>query len=299
MFPSSAKIYVGGWARFREESGATRKEFPEDFSWMGEQDIVGAVPACKFASTSDRTYYEDCRDALARVEGAKEWLTASVGVEEGSGTFNFQDDIGKRIVLDSGHSGNSWCGMMWSYRGLLNGWDAWVLAQKEKEALREYKNIQVPDYVFSRLSGDAAAVLAGHSHPTEESVKTLAAQWGFQGSLGEISEMASSIHLENQEHNEKKRMKHEEEKHCDLLGGVKWKYKYPSRWFDTPYGSSIRPRTPYEVTGRVIQEMEAKHPEYRQHLQRVTAAMAEYRATYEMYDTNAKMELFLKKWSFE
>ena len=68
------KIYAGGWAGFREESGATRKESPEDFSWMGEQVILGAVTTRYFSSKSDRMYYEDCRDALERVEGAKNWL---------------------------------------------------------------------------------------------------------------------------------------------------------------------------------------------------------------------------------
>lgn len=297
------KIYVGGWTRFREESGATRKELPEDFSWMGEQDIVGAVVPRKFGSKSDRFYYEDCRDALEKVEGAKEWLKAYVSVEEGSGMQNFQDDIGRQIVLHSGHSGSSWCGIMWSYRLILNGWDDWVLANKERDALWEYKQIQVPEYVFSRLRGDTSALFAGHSAmsygPKEEDVKAYAAQWGFQGSLAEISDMATPIYLDNEERNERERMKRAEEGHRDLMGGIKFKYRHPVRWFDTLDGSSILPRTPHEVTGRAIQEMQKAHPEYRQHLQRVTAAMAEFRTLPLAYESTSSPEMlaFLKKWS--
>jgi hypothetical protein len=289
------KIYVGGWARFREESGATRKEALEDFSWMGEQDIVGAKVPVKFGSNSDRLYYEDCRAALERVAGSKEWLKAYVGVEEGSGKHNFRDEIGMQIRLDNGHSGASWCGIMWAYKALLNDWDGWVLATKEREALREYKEIQAPNYVFSRLSFLAASVQAGHN-PKEE-VVAYAEKWGFKGSIEEIAQMAGPIHLENQEQDEKRRMEQAEEAHKSLMQGIKWKYMYPSRWFDTRDGSSIYPNTPYDITPRAIQEMTQKQPEYKQHLQRVRAAMAVYRATFSEYDTSAKMLEFLKKWS--
>jgi hypothetical protein len=296
---SPNKIYPGGWAAFREESGATRKEAREDFSWMGEQEIVGAGVSRKFSSKSDRMYYEDCREALARVVGAKEWLKAYVGVEEGSGRLNFQDAKGREIQLHHGHSGSSWCAIMWSYKALLNDWDGWVLATKERQALREYRDIQAPDYVFSRLHNLAGAVLAGHGGdhgPTEGGVRAYATQWGFQGSLQEISEMAGPIYLENEERNERERMERAEEEHRVMMGGLVWKYMHPVRWFDTPGGSRILPQTPHHVTGRAIQEMLQKYPDYRQHLQQVTAAMAEFRATYGTHDTTKKMELFLKKW---
>jgi hypothetical protein len=303
IMSSSAKIYVGGWARFREESGATRKEAPEDFSWMGEQDIVGATVPRKFSSKSNRLYFEDCRAALEKVEGSKEWLKAYVGVEEGSGEFNFRDKIGKQILLHEGHSGSSWCGIMWSYKALLNDWDGWVLANKEHDALWQYKGIQAPDFVFSRLRGDTGALFAGKSGgnwgPTEEGVKNFAAQWGFQGTLEEIGDMAVAIYLENEERNERERMRRAEEQHRDLVEGVKFKYQHPVRWFDTLSGSNILPRTPHEVTGRAIQEMQEKHPEYKQHLQRVSAAMAEFRTLPLAYGSTSSpnMLAFLKKWS--
>jgi hypothetical protein len=293
---SPNSIYVGGWARFREESGATRKEVEEDFSWMGEQDIVGAQAPVKFGSESDRIYYEDCRDALGRVEGSKEWLKAYVGEEEGSDQRNFRDAMSSKIKLHPGHSGSSWCGIMWAYKALLSDWDGWVLATKERQALREYTKIQAPAYVFSRLSNLAASVQAGYG-VADEGIVAYAEQWGFKGSIEEIAQMAGPIHLENQEQAEKWRMEEAENAHKSLMGGVKWKYMHPSRWFDTRDGSSIYPCTPYDITPRAIQEMTQKQPEYRQHLQRVTAAMAVYRATFKEYDTSAKMDQFLKKWS--
>ena len=294
-------IYVGGWARFREESGATRKEAVEDFSWMGEQGIVGASHPCTFGSKSDRMYYEDCREALGRVAGSKEWLKAYVGVEEGSGRLNFDDTTARQILLHQGHSGSSWCGIMWSYKALLNDWDGWVLATKERQALREYREIQVPDYVFSRLQSLAAGLFAGHGGdhgPTDGGVKAYAAQWGFQGSLEDISDMAGHIHLENEDRKEAERMRQAEEDHRSLMGGIKFKYRNPIRWFDTASGSNILPRTPHDITGRAIQEMSQKHPEYRQHLQLITAAMAEFRTLPLVYESmqSSKMKAFLKKW---
>jgi hypothetical protein len=297
--PASTNIYFGGWAKFREESGATRKEALEDFSWMGEQNIVGARIPVKFGNSSDRFYYEDCRDALGRVEGSKEWLKGYVGVEEGSG-LNFQDGMASQIRLHQGHSGSSWCGIMWSYRALLNDWDGWVLRFKEKQALWEYKQIQAPEYVFSFLNGETAALLAGHGagRNLEQGIIEFADKWGFQGSTEEISVMANQIYLENEQRNEKERMERAEEAHRDLMGGIKFKYMHPVRWFDSMKGSDIFPRTPYDVTGRAIQEMQEKHPEYKQHLQRVTAAMAVFRALPLAKESRSSpnMVAFLKKW---
>ena len=82
------------------------------------------------------------------------------------------------------------------------------------------------------------------------------------------------------------------------MGGIKFKYRNPIRWFDTASGSNILPRTPHDITGRAIQEMSQKHPEYRQHLQLITAAMAEFRTLPLVYESmqSSKMKAFLKKW---
>jgi hypothetical protein len=283
-------IYPGGWAHFCQESAVTKKEPMEDFSWMSEQKSTFNGLTWTINSQAD---FEDCREALNRAEGTREYLKNYVALEEDEG-INFRDPIGEQIKLRSHHSGGSYFAMLWTYRFLLNNWDGWVLAQKEWYAFNEYEKIQVHPHIITSLYYSCRDVLDGKGPGLDEFLAR-AAVHGLAGGIEDIYPIL--LHLFT-EHKERQALNAENEKkrnHNTLIGGLKWKYKHPIRWFDTLWGSSISPTTPQDITEEAFVEMEAKYPGYRAHIQRVKDAMVDYRGVYPMCYTTG-MELFLKKW---
>jgi hypothetical protein len=269
-------IYIGGWARFRQECDVTKKEAFEDFSWMAQQESTFNNFRWTINDPSD---FEDCRDALKRVEGGTEYLKNYEPLEEGEG-INFNDPIGEQIKLGSHHSGGSYYSMLWTYKALLNDWDGWVLAQKERGAFEAYRKIQVKPEVITSLYYRAKRFLDGNSPPfpvVESELLESAAQWGLKGGIEEIYPILSHLFTEHMARTALEAEHYKKRRHHDLVGGLKWKYKHPSRWFDTPWGSSISPTTPASITEEAFQEMEAKYPGYRAHIQKVNAALRSYR----------------------
>ena len=280
---SEKKVYIGGWKQFREDCGATRKEAMEDFSWMGVQTIGTCMkiwsseprPAT-FGDDSNRIYYEDCRDALARIEGAKEWLKNYVKPEKGD---SFDDAIGNQIHLHSGHSGCSYYSILWSYKYLLNNWDDWVLKQKERDAMTHYRRMRVEPYAIAHLVGDAEKILKGvppsSVYNSQEHILRRADAIGLEGkSIQEIHDICLQIMEENEEIRAKEEAEQNERQHQDLIGGLVFKYENPSRWFDTVRGSTLFPVDPSYITQRAYVEMEAKYPGYRSHIQDISRTLS-------------------------
>ena len=267
----STTIYIGGWARFREECDVTKKEPVEDFSWMGR--APSELHSWRW-TMSDVSDYEECREALNRVEGAREYLKNYVAVEEGEG-FDFRDPIGEQIVLGSHHSGASYFALLWSYKALLNDWDGWVLRRKEHVAFQEYRKVQVKSDIITGLYYSAAAVMNG-MRAQESELMARARNHGLHGSLDEVYPIITHLFTEHMAYLALQAEQEKKQRHQDLIGGLKWKYKHPSRWFDTPWGSSLFPTTPQNITEEAFVEMEAKYPAYRQHIQRVQVALQSY-----------------------
>jgi len=251
------KIYVGGWARFREESGVTKTEPVEDFSWM----------------RGDAGYYEDCREALNRVEGAREYLKAYVAVADGERFVDFDDPIGRQICLDSGHSGNSYARILWSYKALLNDWDGWVQAQKERMAFEKYTKLQVRSSVITNLYNGFKALAEATDPVDETKLLEIASSYGLRGTSEEIYPILSHLYTEHMARMALQAEEEERREHLSLISGLKWKYKHPSRWFDTPWGSTISPSTPKSITEEAYVEMEQLYPGYRDHIDRVKTAL--------------------------
>jgi hypothetical protein len=255
------QIYIGGWTRFREECGATKKEPFEDFSWMGSP-ILGTDAVY---APSVRADYEDCRDALARVEGGKEYIK-TYKQKEG---FNFQDPIGQHIKLHGGHSGSSWACMLWAYQMLLNDWDGWVLQTKERCAYKEYEKRQAQFSVIHwmvRMSQKA------------EVIQSLLEEHGLGGVTVEegvaivkhIYDEFTAKQLQDQKEREANELR-------EIVSGLEFKYKHPIRWFDTHEGSSIGLRRVSQITEPVMAEMTRRHPDYPAHIEFIRDVMPQIR----------------------
>jgi hypothetical protein len=272
----SATIYIGGWARFRHDSNVMKKEPVEDFTWMGQQTSE-FLPDLRWI-INGAADFEECRDELDRIPGAREYLKTYVAKEEGEG-LNFRDPIGEQIVLGDHHSGASFSTLLWDYHYLLNDWDGWVLKRKEYAAFQQYSQVQVEPRIIVQLwcSTDDMVMKRGDCSPQrEQELLVRARAFGLLGSLKENHQILAHLYME---HMARMALENEQQKkrdHSNLIGGLKWKYKHPSRWFDTPYGSTIWPTTPQCITEEAYAEMEALYPGYRQHIQRIQKARVEF-----------------------
>lgn len=128
------RITPGGWPAFSEERGVNKKEVPETFDWLPGIET-------SFYGKSDRYYLEDCRDALERVEGAKEWLKAN-DVDIDSESADIYWKIAAEMTQD--HSGASGSTTLRAYKELMADWDGWVYMQKRVRALLAYRAQQPP-----------------------------------------------------------------------------------------------------------------------------------------------------------
>ena len=249
----------------------TKKEPVEDFSWMDR----GASEFHNWRWTlTDAADYEECREALAKVEGAREYLKTYVAKEEGEG-LNFHDPIGDQIVLGSHHSGASHYALLWSYHHLLNDWDGWVLKCKEYAAFNEYKKLQVDSGIITGLYHNCRVFLNGN-RAQEGEIRAHAQKYGLHGTVEEVYPILSHLFTEHMARMALEAEQQKKQAHNNLIDGLKWKYKHPSRWFDTPWGSTIAPTTPDYITPEAYADMEAKYPGYRAHIQRVQRARGSY-----------------------
>jgi len=125
-------ILIGGWQVFAESRGLNKKEEPDTFAWL-TSDLY---------QPQDQICYEDLRQAVAEVDGAREWLLN--GLRSGPEAQAMEDAIADNASPN--HSGASFtCGLN-QYRLSLQRWDSWVLEIKTIYLKRSYKSRQVkPD----------------------------------------------------------------------------------------------------------------------------------------------------------
>jgi hypothetical protein len=248
-------ILIGGWKTFSEARGLTKKEEPETFGWMSQDEAF---------------WYEDMRAALDTTPGAREFLRSLK-----------PDESHRSPVIDSlqskmsaAHSGASSSCLVGGYRGALRDWDRWVSEFKRDKLMREYKQKQIDFislnifychlvYTGTPVSNDeglkAAMEKARVSFSDGEKPVELA--WG-DGVLDAVVTLLEEL----------SRMREEEEakwKAKRLKEGVEyleWNLKHPSRWFWT---KDRHPR--YSIRDDEMAEMERLHPGYRRHIDLICA----------------------------
>jgi len=116
-------ILVGGWPAFLQKHDVNKKEEPDTFEWM---------------DPLYRMTYEDLRQAVAQVPGAREWLLS--GEKKGA----VENAIAENASPD--HSGASFIYALNQYRLSVQRWDSWVLEMKLLYLKMNYKGGQIkPD----------------------------------------------------------------------------------------------------------------------------------------------------------
>ena len=257
--PTPKKFLLQGWKAFAEERGVNTKEEPETFAWC---------------DSYDRHYLEDCRAALEKVEGAKEWLkTYTCGKKD----YPFSTGLGPQIILDGGHSGASFTGTMWRYKYLLNNWDTYVYEQKKSVAVEAYRAITPPNYVYNRLVANCKLYLTKNSAQIYDLImgdwSTYSPEADAAKTVDEIQRIMTPLAEELTELDKEDKAREAEKVHRDLIGSLEFLYENPSRWFDTMNGCSLVPGHPNRITPRALDEMEEMHPGYKHHIEMVKMAI--------------------------
>ena len=262
--PTPKKFLLEGWKAFAEEHGVNKKEEPETFGWC---------------DSYDRHYLEDCRTALEKVEGAKQWLkTYTCGKKE----YPFSTGLGPEIILSGEHSGASFNCTLWAYKYLLNNWDTYVYEQKKSVALDAYKANTPPIYVYRRLLANCKIYMNKNSAQIYDLImgdwSTYSPEADSAKTVDEIQRVITPLVEELDELDKEDRAREAEKVHRELIGSLEFLYEHPSRWFDTPSGCSLNPGHPVSITSRAMDEMETKYPGYRHHIEMVVKAISRLNA---------------------
>ena len=113
-------ILLGGWAAFSEARGLSKKEEPETFDWMSEENVF---------------FYNDARAALDATPGSREFFRSLKPEESSRGPIS--DAVQEK--MSPMHSGASMSCLIGCYRAALRDWDGWVFASKKHRLLQAYR----------------------------------------------------------------------------------------------------------------------------------------------------------------
>jgi hypothetical protein len=245
------EILIGGWTVFSEARGLTKKEEPETFGWMSEENVF---------------FYNDARAALDATPGAREFLRSLK-----------PDDSHRSPIVDavldkmSGyHSGASISSLLACYRAALKDWDGWVLASKKDRLLREYKLKQIDFislitfqnhliYIGTPVADDEGFKAAMEKARVffSDGEKQVDVAWDGGAALEIVTTLLDELRAMREEEDAKWKAKRLRER----VEYLEWNFKHPSRWF---WPGEQHPR--YCIRPDEMAEMERLHPGYRRHI---------------------------------
>lgn len=248
---SKKAILVGGWAAFSDARGLTKKEEPETFGWMSEENTF---------------FYDDMRRALDATPGSREFLRSLKPEDPHRGSI--VDAVQDK--LSPLHSGASLSSLMGCYRAALKDWDGWVLAAKKDILLRQYKEKQIDFislntfychlvYIGTPVSNDEGfkAAMEKAQVTFSDGEKPLEVAWDDGAALHIVTTLLEELSRMREE--EKAKWKARELK--QRIEYLEWNLKHPSRWF---WLGESHPS--YSITAEELSEMERLHPGYRSHV---------------------------------
>jgi hypothetical protein len=249
------------WEVYKTTCPIKIKELPENFDWIANEEI--------------RADYVEARDALDRIPGSRIFLKQYVCSED---SIPFSDGIGCDILSSFGsrHSGASAIRLGWSYKFLLNNWDAFVENTKEYYSRVEYDAKQI-------LEGDTWSyfnaktrynLLSNPYQPDSQNglkgevdyeIEQLRQKFAIPYDNDKIASMLDDLINEVSRERAIKSQKESEDRFKAKIGILKHHYKFPCRWNDNPSGSSLF-GSPHSITEEMICEMEKEYPDYRDHI---------------------------------
>ena len=258
---AQSRIIVGGWTKYAEDTGVNKKESFEDFSWI---------------TTRDKYRYEGCRDCLTKMDGSRDWL--KVNTFSPGSSCEMSNKINSEVAqLDGDYNV---IGLLKQYKSLLNDWDTWVYLVKRSVALKEYKSKQVSLSTVNRILERCSERLkegdTRRGNDLDFEIKFDCALLELTGSVVEIRETLTYLQAELQVLQAEEEVSRAQAIYNNLMCNLEHLYESPIRWFDTPQGSTLLPRHPEHMGTRALNEMEAKYPGYKAHINLVTTALNKF-----------------------
>ena len=245
---TSTKILIGGWSAYSQAMSLDKKETPEDFSWM---------------SDDDNFFYTDMRAALDATPGSREFLSSLQPDDSHRGSISnaIQDK------MSPFHSGASSSALVGSYRAAIRDWDAWVLATKRNIIMRKYKTEQIDFYsliaFFNVLKSSISSeekyeeALQTRSITFSDGEKPVAVSWQNGDALAILSTILAEQRMQKAEEDKQFRKRRFQER----IEYREFNFKVPCRWF---WPGESDPQ--YSITPEEMAEMEKSHPGYRGHI---------------------------------
>ena len=244
-------ILLGGWPAFSEARGLTKKEEPETFRWMSEDEAF---------------WYEDMRAALDATPGAREFLRSLK-----------PDDSHRNPVIDalqdkmsSSHSGASSSCLVGGYRGALKDWGRWVSEFKRDKLMREYKQKQIDFislicfhnhlvHIGTPVTDDEGfkAAMEKAKVTFSDGEKPVDVAWDGGAALRIVTTLLDELRAMREEEDAKWKARRLRER----VEYLEWNFKHPCRWF---WPGEQHPR--YSIRPDEMAEMERLHPGYRRHI---------------------------------
>ena len=244
-------ILLGGWAAFSEARGLSKKEEPETFGWMSEENVF---------------FYNDARAALDATPGSREFLRSLKPEDPSRGPIvdAVQDKMSPM------HSGASMSCLIACYRAALRDWDAWVSASKKDRLLREYRQKQIDFislicfrnhlvYADNPVSDDEGlkAAMEKARVTFSDGEKPVEVAWDGGAALSIVTTLLDELRGIREEEDAKWKAKRLRER----VEYLEWNFKHPCRWF---WPGEQHPR--YSIKPDEMAEMERLHPGYRRHI---------------------------------
>jgi len=240
---------VPPWSEYRKTLGVEDKEEPQTFGWM--------------LDTRFATDLTTAKHGLATIEGGAEFLKNHVRLLDGWVHPTMLD-----IYTSFGphHSGASASLLANTYKALLNDWDGFVLATKdrEKRKVSRYDERQIHYSDYDDFLDSAKKGGASHAALCDTFRKKFSARYDNERLLQimkAIKQEEAQEYMAKSKEMADRRLGEESEK-------LKFLYKCPIRWFLNPYHIT--------VSTAHIEKLSAIYPDYEAHLKTVMAALAEW-----------------------
>lgn len=244
-----AREILPPWSEYRKTLGVEEKEEPQTFGWM--------------VDTRFATDLTEAKHGLKSIKGGAEFLKTHIRSLDG-----WVHPTMLEIYTSFGphHSGSSAALLANTYKALLNDWDGFVLATKdrEKRKVSRYDERQIhysdyDDFLVSAKEGGAS-----HAALCDTFRKKFSARYDNDRLLQIFKALREEEALQFVA-STKERAATRLTLDVDTLTFL---YKCPIRWFLQPY--QIR------ASAEHIEKMLAIYPDYGAHVETVMAALAEW-----------------------
>ena len=236
-----------------------------------------------FLPADTRYDYEAFRDALDSVPGSRDYLMNYKKPEDG---YTFYDDIGNKILSRAGshHSGASAVILAWSYKNLLNDWDAWVENTKIHQLKKAYKEaqlerVQTRPFSYALMAKNSELLYYSYDIAKDEEkilevATKLKADLSLTYSPQEIIVLMTDLVAEFEREATETEVALAKQRYEALLEVLEHHDKFPQRWDDFGKGSlkSHLFSSIYDINPGMYEDMEKRCPGFTKRIQAIIAA---------------------------